>query len=171
MKNRILSLLALCLVATAGVWSAPVSRRDAKAVAGSFLQGRGHQLKHEQPAYRALRKGSPTTSVAEEEAYYYVFNADGGQGYVIVSGDDRTEQVLGYSDTGSFPDADALPGEETLLGELNSESELNINNGGNTKVQEIIEHGFNQDKDFDDIMADWNEAWSDAQKALNVEVK
>ena len=68
-------------------------------------------------------------------------------------------------------DADALPGEETLLGELNAESELNINNGGNTKVQEIIEHGFNHDKDFDDIMADWNSAWSDAQAALKVEVK
>ena len=68
-------------------------------------------------------------------------------------------------------DADALEGEETLLSELNAESELNFNNGGNTKVQEIIEHGFNHDKSFDDIMADWNAAWSDAQAALNVEVK
>ena len=68
-------------------------------------------------------------------------------------------------------DADALPGEETLLSELNSESELNFNAGGNTKVQEIIEHGFNHDKEFDEIMADWNTAWSEAQAALNVEVK
>ena len=68
-------------------------------------------------------------------------------------------------------DADALEGEETLLSEMNAESELNFNNGGNTKVQEIIEHGFNHDKSFDDIMADWNEAWSEAQAALNVEVK
>ena len=68
-------------------------------------------------------------------------------------------------------DADALEGEATLMSELNSESELNINAGGNTKVQEIIEHGFNHDKDFDDIMADWNEAWSEAQETLNVEVK
>ena len=68
-------------------------------------------------------------------------------------------------------DADALEGEETLLSEMNAESELNFNNGGNTKVQEIIEHGFNHDKSFDDIMAGWNEAWSDAQAALNVEVK
>ena len=68
-------------------------------------------------------------------------------------------------------DADALPGEATLLSELNSESELNINAGGNTKVQEIVEHGFNHDKEFDDIMADWNQAWSDAQATLKVEVK
>ena len=68
-------------------------------------------------------------------------------------------------------DADSLPGEETLLSDLNGESELNFNAGGNTKVQEIIEHAFNHDKTFDEIMADWNAAWSDAQAALNVEVK
>ena len=68
-------------------------------------------------------------------------------------------------------DADSLPGEETLLNEMNAESELNFNAGGNTKVQEIIEHAFNHDKTFDEIMADWNAAWSDAQAALNVEVK
>ena len=68
-------------------------------------------------------------------------------------------------------DADALEGEETLMSDLNSESELNFNAGGNTKVQEIIEHGFNQDKTFDEIMADWNAAWSDAQAALGVEIR
>ena len=68
-------------------------------------------------------------------------------------------------------DEPALPGEETLLNELNSESELALNAGGNTKVQEIIEHAFNGDKDFDAIMAEWNEAWSEAQAALNVEIK
>ncbi len=33
---------------------------------------------------------------------YYVFNRDGGQGYVIVSGDDMTDPVLAYCDRGSF---------------------------------------------------------------------
>ena len=67
-------------------------------------------------------------------------------------------------------DADALPGEATLLNDLNSESELALNAGGNTKVQAIIEHAFNGDESFDDIMAEWNEAWSDAQETLGVEV-
>ena len=35
-------------------------------------------------------------------ADYYVFNRDGGQGYVIVSGDDIASPVLAYSDKGSF---------------------------------------------------------------------
>ena len=33
---------------------------------------------------------------------YYVFNRDGGQGYVVVAGDDMTDPVLAYSDRGSF---------------------------------------------------------------------
>jgi ABC-type glycerol-3-phosphate transport system substrate-binding protein len=92
-------------------------------------------------------------------------------GVPIDKGGEYPDLYAAFDGIDMLSDADALPGEETLLGELNAESELNINNGGNTKVQEIIEHGFNHDKDFDDIMADWNSAWSDAQAALNVEVK
>ena len=68
-------------------------------------------------------------------------------------------------------DADALEGEATLLSDLNSESELAINAGGNTKVQAIVEHAFNGDESFDDIMNEWNEAWSEAQQSLGVEIK
>ena len=68
-------------------------------------------------------------------------------------------------------DAPALAGEETLMNELNSESELALNAGGNTKVQAIVEHAFNGDESFDDIMNEWNEAWSEAQKSLGVEIK
>ena len=68
-------------------------------------------------------------------------------------------------------DAPALPGEETLLATLNNDSELAINNGGNTKIQQIIEHAFNGDMEFDAIMESWNEAWSEAQADNNVEIK
>ncbi len=68
-------------------------------------------------------------------------------------------------------DDPALPGEETLMNDMNSESELALNAGGNTKVQAIIEHAFNGDESFDDIMAEWNAAWTDAQETLGVEVR
>ena len=64
----------------------------------------------------------------------------------------------------------ALPGEETLLSTLNSDSGLNFNAAGNEKVQKIIEHAFNGDMEFDDIMAQWNESWADAQADNKVEV-
>lgn len=69
-----------------------------------------------------------------------------------------------------IPDTPALAGEETYLADLNAESELRFNNGGDAKVQEIVEHGFNGTKSFDDIMADWNARWSDAQDYLGIEV-
>ena len=33
---------------------------------------------------------------------FIVFNAQDGKGFVIVSGDDRTSEILGYSTTTSF---------------------------------------------------------------------
>ena len=58
----------------------------------------------------------------------------------------------------------ALAGEEDLLNKLNADSELNINNGGNAKIQAIIEHAFLKDKSFDEIMDEWNQAWTAAQE-------
>lgn len=65
----------------------------------------------------------------------------------------------------------APAGEETLLNSLNVDSELNINNGGNTKVMEIVEHASSGDETFDDIMADWNSKWADAQKTEGVDAQ
>ena len=67
-------------------------------------------------------------------------------------------------------DDSALEGEEDLLTDLNSDSELNINNSGDSKIQELIEHAANGDESFDDIMNDWNQKWTDAQDAEGVEI-
>ena len=68
-------------------------------------------------------------------------------------------------------DETALPGEENLKDTLNSDSELNINNGGDKKVQSIIEHASNGDMTFDEIMDSWNQAWTEAQELSGVEIK
>lgn len=65
-------------------------------------------------------------------------------------------------------DEPALPGEETFLNDMNAESELGFNAGGNTKVQTIIEAA-DQGASFDDIMADWTKHWNDAQAATGIE--
>ncbi len=67
-------------------------------------------------------------------------------------------------------DEAALAGEEDFFNELNAESELNVKNGGDDKIQGIIEHAANGDKTFDEVMTDWNQAWTDAQAAVGVEV-
>ncbi|MBO6205488.1 MAG: carbohydrate ABC transporter substrate-binding protein [Lachnospiraceae bacterium] len=66
--------------------------------------------------------------------------------------------------------AAALEGEEDFMGEMNAESDLNFNNGGDSKVQDIVVNAFNGTKTYDEIMADWTKKWNDAQEELEIEV-
>lgn len=101
--------------------------------------------------------------LTEESGFAY--NEDG---LPVDASTDETK--LSFEGVTFLKDEPAVEGEEDLLNELNAESELNINNGGNTKVQEIIEHASIGDMSFDDIMKEWNQAWSDAQDACGAEV-
>ncbi len=83
---------------------------------------------------------------------------------------DSTETKLSFDGVTFVQDEVSLPGEEDLLNEMNSESELNFNNGGDSKVQEIVEHAYNGDMTYDEIMAQWNESWASAQESLGIEV-
>ncbi|WP_310605098.1 ABC transporter substrate-binding protein [Anaerosporobacter sp.] len=67
-------------------------------------------------------------------------------------------------------DDPAITGEEDLLNLINADSDLMVSAGGNTKVQQIIEHAANKDMTFDEIMADWNAKWTSAQEANSVTV-
>lgn len=81
-----------------------------------------------------------------------------------------TDTKLAFEGVTFLEDEPSVAGEEDLLNEMNSESELNINAGGNDKIQRIIEHAANGDMTFDEVMAEWNEAWSNAQEVCGVEV-
>lgn len=81
-----------------------MSSSDAFNTAQQYLLSKGKILNQSRTPFRAARivDGQP------QSAYYYVFNAEGGNGYVIVSGDDRTPEILGYVDNGSF-DEENIP--------------------------------------------------------------
>lgn len=64
----------------------------------------------------------------------------------------------------------SLTGEEDFMNELNAESELSFNAGGDAKVQRIVEAAATGAETYDDIMADWTEAWNMAQEECGVEV-
>lgn len=98
-----LTLLALAL-ACLPLWADPVGREAARETARLFLENKGIDMKTQAPAHRAPRKGA----AEQDDSYYYVFNAGNDQGYVIVSGDDRTEEILGYVDHGTYSEH-ALP--------------------------------------------------------------
>ena len=97
MKKTLLSLLALAagLLVTD---SAEVSVTRAAAIASDELPG----VKCNSP--RKARR----VKTSEVAVPYYVFNASGNNGFVVVAGDDRLPAVLGYADNGSL-DLDNAP--------------------------------------------------------------
>lgn len=98
------SLLTIALMCAVIVSADPVSKSVARQIAKNFLQGQGKTVKGE-PARAPRMK---VDGRLNETAAYYVFNSSDNEGFVIVSGDDQTEQVLGYSMNGAF-DEDNMP--------------------------------------------------------------
>ena len=86
-------------------WAEQITREQALRQAQSFFSqnGKGGPLVAAETVMSKARKRSQ-----QVPDYYYVFNAGEDQGYVIVSGDDRTAPILGYSYHGSF-DVDKIP--------------------------------------------------------------
>lgn len=99
-------LLLISLFVTTAVMAGQVDQETAKQKAMAFAT-----VKMGLKAQKSLRATSSgvrhASNRAAEREYLHVFNIDGG-GYVIVSGDDRTEEILGYSLTGTF-DANKIP--------------------------------------------------------------
>ena len=108
--KKVLTAFVLLLVCHL-LQAAPVTLEQAQQVARQFM---GTQPRMAMNMHRArLASWQPrekTLGLAADEALYYVFNVGDDEGFVIVSGDDRTMPVLGYADSGTF-DAEQLPAE------------------------------------------------------------
>ena len=102
MKQRLLLILSLLLM-VAMSQAAPVDANKAKDKALQFLSGK-------QAKARGMEQGTTpdVQLVTSEGDSYYVFNVGQQNGFVIVSGDDRAPEILGYSDSGSF-DTQTIP--------------------------------------------------------------
>ena len=78
----------------------------------------------------------------QTNAPYYIFNASDGQGYVIVSGDERAQEVLGYSDTGHISEETMPCGMKMLLDlyaeEISSLPQTLQNEGGQVEMDEPL---------------------------------
>ena len=103
MKKILLTLLAFMV--TVAMNAEQVSKQQALQKAQQFMPGK---------RFGEARTFARSAGSSEGEPFY-VFNAEGNQGFVIVSGDDRTTEILGYSKTGSL-DLNQLP--ENLKGWL-----------------------------------------------------
>ena len=102
MKRIIISTLTLCFVLVTKAEF--VGKQAALYTAQSYMLAKGKTIDTVQRPFKA----KASQEEESEQPYYYVFNAGDNGGYVIVSGDDRTEPVLGYVDQGTF-DPDNIP--------------------------------------------------------------
>lgn len=98
---------ALALVFTLSANANPITREQAQQRAEQFLQGR-EGARRLAPVQNRKRLSPRHGALANAYDLYYVFDRGENEGFIIVSGDDRTEPVLGYCDQGNF-DYENLP--------------------------------------------------------------
>ena len=123
--------LVILLLSVVGMMAANVDSSVAQDKAVRFLNS--------QPGSRFMASSAnvklthtEASAVSAGAADYYVFNYDGG-GYVIVSGDDRAEEILGYGS--GYMDVQNLPSNVAWwLGSYKAQMEFLIANPG-LKVQ------------------------------------
>ena len=87
---RKLTLTLIAVVISLTLSAKEVTEQQALLKAQRFMQG------------KQLRTRNLHRAASAKSNSYYVFNAESNGGFVIVSGDDRTEEILGYSDKGTF---------------------------------------------------------------------
>lgn len=110
------TLIALFMLVCLGITAKDISQQQAQRIAQNFLQKSGG-------AKRAFSKGKNLSlklayegNATNGEKCFYVFNASDNNGFVIVSADDKADEILGYSDRGSFDSSNMPENMKSWLG-------------------------------------------------------
>ena len=93
MRRLLLSLLGV-IVSIASVNAGKVTEQQALQKAQQFMKGK--------KLTSANTKALSRSDQPEAMDAFYIFNAENKGGFVIVSGDDRMPEVLGYANNATF---------------------------------------------------------------------
>lgn len=91
-------------------------------------------------------------------------------GIPIVLGAEYPPVLDAFAGVDLVVDNPAPAGEETFFNDVNSKSEVGINSD-NYHVQQVLESALTGSTTMDDIAAEWNAKWTQAQTDLGIEVK
>ena len=106
MKKR-MTLILMVRSVVVSAWAGRVGELEAREKASAFMAGQS-KTRGEMSLTRVYLPLETKSAIwSTTDAPIYVFNNDGG-GYVIVSGDDRTADILCFSEEGHI-DANRLP--------------------------------------------------------------
>lgn len=146
--KRLLFFLTFTMAAVCAMQANPVNASDARRVADQFFGTKSSHF--------SASQGQPKTRLAytAEADRFYIFDRSEGSGFVVVAGDDRLPQVLGYSITGIFTPGNIPPAMQDWMAEVNREiAYLQSNNGlrahkpipQETPVEPLMTTMWNQD--------------------------
>ena len=97
-----ISVLILFAIACISAGAQQINEQQALEKAQAFMKGKQFKSSNK------VRSLSRARSKAADKESMYVFNVENKGGFVIVSGDERTEPILGYSTSGEI-DYDNMP--------------------------------------------------------------
>ena len=89
--RKLLLLISLCF--TLGVVAQQVTEQQALLKAQNFLKGKTFSKTSKARNIKGKSMETPFK-------HFYIFNVENDEGFVIVSGDERAKEILGYSDKG-----------------------------------------------------------------------
>lgn len=124
MGKRFEVILTLCLLCSGLLYANPVDMEEARQKAAQFLTRQTSKTdgRRMTPTRMPRMKLAHERTTTDGQPAFYIFNNDAG-GFVIVSGDDQAEEILGFSDSGQF-DTNKIP---DGLADLLAEYEEQIN--------------------------------------------
>ena len=97
-------LLSVCFLMASVLFAGPVTKQQAQEMAAQFLAGKS--ITHRASSASQMHVKVVMNAVDEAgQPYLYAVQPDNQRGFVIVSGDDRFRDVLGYSESGTFDNA------------------------------------------------------------------
>ena len=156
--NRIyISLLTVLFVATQ-VFAAPVDPEKALEIANNFWSNKVSLKKNIQsrllPAEGALK--APSRATSKEDETYYVFTGADNNGFVIVSGDDRLNPIVGYSTSavsGEMPPAlTAWLGEYSeYVNDVRAGKAVTSQRNAGTHIEPMLVTAWSQDEPYNNM--------------------
>ena len=102
LKRLFICTIMVLFIAVNAVAAVFIGKKEARAKAQDFMLRKGMKIQKNPLRLRQQIYGN------NDNAPYYVFNAEDDNGFVIVSGDEGTDPILAYSDKGSLNE-ESLP--------------------------------------------------------------
>lgn len=158
--KRLIYGISLSLLSIAGAYAAPLSPEEAY----QRLIDNGHLLSTGLSTRASMfQRPAFTLKANDGEAAIYVFDKGDKSGYMIVSADDATVPLLGYSDYGYVDPENMPPALEYWLQQYSSQIEYARENGISTRsdnnvqlpswkaIEPLVKTQWNQDSPYNEL--------------------